>query len=297
MKSSLRNQHRPRKRFGQNFLIDQNIIAKIIHALNPSRADLLLEIGPGQAAITAKLLPLVKQLYAVEIDRDLYAQLTEHFGTKQNFCLYLADILSFDLKQIMPTVLNNIPVTSAATTSPKIRVIGNIPYNISTPLIFHLLKYSAYITDIHLMVQKEVANRLISPPGNKNYGRLTIMTQCCCDIEHLFDISPGSFTPAPAVQSSFIRMIPNITKKQTILDMQILQNITRMAFNKRRKTISNALSELADHLLSKTDKTALINSLLNNANIAPSLRPEQLTVDDYIKLSNIVVNDEQFHFT
>jgi len=277
---SLGSKHQPRKRFGQNFLIDHNIIEQILTVVDPQPQDHLVEIGPGLGAITERLLPPVAHLDAIELDRDLIAFLTEKFGADTNkFTLYNADVLRFDLNTL-------------ARPPHKFRIVGNIPYNISTPLIFHLLSFAEHIVDIHLMVQKEVAVRLNSQHGSKAYGRLSIMIQHCCQVTQLFDIGPEAFDPPPAVNSAFIRITPDPVKAAATQNIKLLRNITTAAFNQRRKTIQNALKSLRYHTGDSSDNSihhGVSAETLLAAGITPTLRPEQVSVEDYVRLSNILV--------
>ena len=186
--------HRARKRFGQNFLHDQGIIRGIVRAVSPLAGQRLLEIGPGQGAITATILDTDCQLDVIEIDRDLVQILTDKFSSRDNFRIHEGDALKFDI--------------GALAGTEKLRVVGNLPYNISTPLIFHLLSAHDCISDMHFMLQKEVVERLAAGPGSKTYGRLSIMAQYYCAIESLFDVPPEAFSPQPKVQSAIVRLTP-----------------------------------------------------------------------------------------
>ncbi|MGJ8670737.1 MAG: 16S rRNA (adenine(1518)-N(6)/adenine(1519)-N(6))-dimethyltransferase RsmA, partial [Oceanococcus sp.] len=184
------DKHRPRKRFGQNFLTDRNIIDRIVSAIAPQKDQHIVEIGPGQAALTQALLPHCGQLTAIEIDRDLSAKLQTQFAEQAHFKLLEADALKVDF---------------ATLSDRPMRLVGNLPYNISTPLVFHLLQSQAKITDFHIMLQREVADRMNAEPGNKIYGRLTVAVSLAARVDKLFDVAPGSFSPPPKVQSSIIR--------------------------------------------------------------------------------------------
>jgi len=176
--------HTPRKRFGQNFLHDQNVIAKIVSAINPHQQDNLVEIGPGQGALTCQLLPLLEQMHAVELDRDLIPLLERQCSAVGRLTIHSSDVLKFDF-------------TTLFRPDRPLRVVGNLPYNISTPLIFHLLEHQSLIQDMHFMLQKEVVDRLAAAPNSSAYGRLSIMVQRHCKIEPLFTVAPGAFTPPP----------------------------------------------------------------------------------------------------
>ena len=252
--------HRPRKRFGQNFLQSPDVIQKIIAAIKAQPKDHLIEIGPGLGVLTEFLLAQVEHLDVIEIDRDLSSQLLVSLGHSQKLTLYTQDVLHFDF---------NIFETK------NMRVVGNLPYNITTPLIFHLLKFESHIKDMHFMLQKEVVDRLCAAPNSKNYGRLSIMAQYYCETEYLFSVAPSAFYPAPKVNSAFVRLMPRPFSIQAT-NITLLQKITRDAFNLRRKRLSNALKPY----LKLEDFIAL--------ELEPSLRPEVLSVSDFVKISNYI---------
>ena len=258
--------HKPRKRFGQNFLQDPFAIRQIVDAINPRENDHLIEIGPGLGSITTSLLPFVAKLDAIELDRDLIPKLETKFNNKSNFIIHQADILQFDLPSIIPN-------------KSKARIVGNLPYNISTPLLFKLLDYRYNILDLHFMVQKEVADRLAATPGGENYGRLSVMIQYYYMVEFLFEVKPTCFKPAPKVNSAFIRLIPHEKPKEIPMNFELFKDLTTKAFNQRRKTIHNSLKSM----FAKEDFVKL--------NIDPTLRAENLSIEDYIKLSNYLVNN------
>lgn len=251
-----------KKRFGQNFLVDEFIIDNIIHAIAPKPEDHLLEIGPGIGAITLPLLSLVNKIDAVELDKDLIPILENKAQKKDNLIIHQRDILVFNLNEI--------------TSKPySLRVVGNLPYNISTPLLFHLLDQKEFIIDMHFMLQQEVAQRLAASPESKQYGRLTVMAQYHCEIEIVVAVPPHAFKPAPKVHSSFVRLKP----KQPIVtakNMASLDRVVKEAFSKRRKTLGNAL------------KTLLSAEQITSLDIDPKLRPEQISVENYVKMSNIL---------
>lgn len=259
-------EHRARKRFGQNFLHDQNIIHRIVRAIRPLRDDTLLEIGPGQGAITAELLASGCALHALELDRDLVDILTRKFGERPNFHLQQGDALKLDLAAL----------ATGAGLAPgaKFRVVGNLPYNISTPLIFHLLAQSAHIADMHFMLQKEVVERLAAEPCSKEYGRLGIMAQYFCRIEPLLDVPPGAFSPQPKVQSAVVRLTPYATLPHAAKSVENLQNVVRAAFNQRRKTLRNALQSL------------LSAEAIAACGIDAGARPETLSLAQYVALAD-----------
>ena len=252
--------HNFRKRFGQNFLVDNNIINKILDLIEPKKHDHFIEIGPGMGALTFPILDRIKHLDVIEIDRDLVKKLREHSQADQ-LSIHSADALKFDFN-------------SLCHQGQKLRLMGNLPYNISTPLLFHILNYSNTFHDLHVMVQKEVGDRICSEPNNKTYGRLSVAIQARCKTSKLFDIKPTAFYPRPKVNSSMIQLIPyqSISKQQE----QQLDRVVQLAFSKRRKKIKNALDGLF-----KTEDLRLLA-------IDPENRPENLSVKDYINLSKIL---------
>jgi 16S rRNA (adenine1518-N6/adenine1519-N6)-dimethyltransferase len=261
------NEHRARKRFGQNFLHDQRVIQRIISAIRPRGSDVLLEIGPGQGALTGGLLETGCPVRAIELDRDLVVMLEQRFGSNPLFQLQQGDALDIELKTI---------------TSEMVRVVGNLPYNISTPLIFHLLKQSDTIVDMHFMLQKEVVERLAAGPGNRDYGRLSIMTQYFCQVEPLFEVPPGAFSPQPKVQSAVVRLTPHRVLPHPAKSVLALQNVVRTAFNQRRKTLRNAVLTL----LNSEQITAL--------GIDPGARPETLSLAQFVALADCL-NEQEAH--
>jgi 16S rRNA (adenine1518-N6/adenine1519-N6)-dimethyltransferase len=256
--------HRARKRFGQHFLHDQNIIRKLVNAINPQAGQNILEIGPGQGALTFPLLQRCKKMTAIELDRDLIAILQKNARPYGELLLINQDILQFDLFSL--------------TGEQAFRVVGNLPYNISTPLMFHLLKQSDRIQDMHFMVQKEVAERIIAEPNTKHYGRLSVMMQFHCQCDFLFKVAPGSFTPPPKVDSAIIRLIPHAKAPVQIDDISMLELVVKTAFNQRRKTISNSLKKLID------------KATLTSLNINPAVRAENLTLSEYAQITQTMTN-------
>ncbi len=251
---------RARKRFGQNFLRDESVIRRIVAAVRPLPGERLLEIGPGRGALTGALLARDCRLLALELDRDLVPLLQQQFGANPNFTLQQGDALQLDL--------------AALGFDAPVRVVGNLPYNISTPLIFHLLAQAGRIRDMHFMLQKEVVERLAAGPGSKTYGRLGIMAQYFCTVESLFEVPPGAFTPAPKVQSAIVRLTPHTVLPHPARSLPALERVVRTAFNQRRKTLRNALQELIDG-----DRIAALG-------IDPGARPERLALADYVRLAD-----------
>jgi 16S rRNA (adenine1518-N6/adenine1519-N6)-dimethyltransferase len=257
--------HRARKRFGQNFLHDGNIIRRIVAGIRPQAGETLLEIGPGQGALTGALLASGCELIAVELDRDLVAMLQGRFGAEPRFQLHSGDALKVQLADL--------------AGARRVRVVGNLPYNISTPLIFHLLAQSAGIVDMHFMLQKEVVDRLAAGPGSKAYGRLGIMTQYHCRVEPLLDVPPGAFSPQPKVQSAVVRLVPHAVPPCPATSVETLQTVVRTAFNQRRKTLRNALQGLVS-----ADR-------MQQLGIDPGARPETLSLQAYVALANAISAD------
>ncbi len=263
--------HIAKKRFAQNFLHDQNIVQKIIAAVAPKKGEHVVEIGPGLGVLTAKLLPILKSMDVIEIDRDLIPKLQGACAGLGQLNIHQADVLKFDFKNLRATRVGAIHGVGAIHELP-LRIVGNLPYNISTPLIFHLLQQIEYIADMHFMLQKEVADRLAAQPGTKIYGRLSVMVQYFCQVTKLFIVPPGAFYPVPKVYSAFVRLTPHKKISVPVKDTAILEKIVKLAFNQRRKMIQNSL------------KTLISGEELINLNINPKLRPEQLSVEDYIKI-------------
>ena len=253
--------HKARKRFGQNFLHDPGIIRKIVRAISPSGQDHLVEIGPGMGAITELLLEENGQLDVIELDRDLIPGLKVKFFNYPDFTIHEADALKFDFSQLRQT-------------EEKLRVVGNLPYNISTPLIFHLLSFQGLIHDMHFMLQKEVVERLAAKPGTGEWGRLSVMAQYYCDIEALFLVPPECFKPQPKVDSAIVRMTPKQEPSLKALDEKMLADTLRSAFAQRRKTLRNNMKGL----VSSEELEALA--------IDPQRRPETLSLEEFVKLAN-----------
>lgn len=257
--------HSPRKRFGQNFLQDQTIIQKILMAFNLQKNDNVVEIGPGLGALTQPLLNQLAHLTAVEIDRDLQRYLNELFINKS------LDIIGADALTV-----------NYAQLGDNLRVIGNLPYNISTPLILHLLKFTAQIQDMHFMLQKEMVDRLVGQPGSRDYGRLSIMVQYHCYTEQLFDVPPDAFHPQPKVNSAIIRLIPYKKSPYSTVEISLLQSVVAKAFSMRRKTLANNLKGL------------FTAEQLSSLNIDPTLRPEQIPIEDFVKLANVISSNKEW---
>lgn len=260
--------HRARKRFGQNFLQDSHVIDKIVRAIRPASDECLVEIGPGMGAITEPLLDTTGKLHVVELDRDLIPILRTKFFNYPGFQIHEGDALKFDFTQLLEP-------------DQRLRIVGNLPYNISTPLIFHLLSYHERVQDMHFMLQKEVVERLAAVPGTSDYGRLSIMTQYYCKVEPLFIVGPESFSPAPKVESAIVRLSPYIDLPHPAKDLPTLQRVVREAFSMRRKTIRNTLKKL----MSAEQLEAL--------DIDTQLRPEVLSLPDYVRIADAVYAHQQ----
>jgi 16S rRNA (adenine1518-N6/adenine1519-N6)-dimethyltransferase len=257
--------HHPRKRFGQNFLHDPGSIARIVATIAPKPGDRLVEIGPGRGAITAGLLAAAGRLDVVELDRDLIPLLAERFPPATGLTIHNADALSFGLCALAPT-------------GGHLRLVGNLPYNISTPLLFRFLEQTDCIQDMHLMLQKEVVERIAADPGGRDYGRLSVGIQAYCQVDALFTLAPGAFTPAPKVDSAFLRLTPYRPLPHPVADRATLTRLVAQAFSQRRKTLRNTL------------KGALPEGLLESHGIDPGQRAEQIPVEAYIRLANAAWN-------
>jgi 16S rRNA (adenine1518-N6/adenine1519-N6)-dimethyltransferase len=249
--------HPSRKRFGQNFLADPHYVARIIHAIAPRPADNVVEIGPGLGALTRPLIEACGRIAAIEIDRDLAARLVAEYPSDR-LTLHVTDALRFDF----------------TTLGHDLRVIGNLPYNISSPMLFHLAQYDAIVRDITVMLQKEVVQRMAAAPGTAEYGRLTVMLQARFAVERLFVVPAGAFRPLPKVESAVARLVPLGRARPHIADAALFGQLVMAAFGQRRKTLRNALSAYA------TDAE------LEREGIAPGARGETLSVADYVRLAN-----------
>lgn len=256
-------QHKARKRFGQNFLIDHGIIRDIVRSVHPRKDDVIVEIGPGKGAITQLLADACDNLNVIELDRDLVPWLKVKFEKHPNFQLFQADALQFDFAQLI-------------RGDKPLRIVGNLPYNISTPLIFHLLSYANQVQDMHFMLQKEVVKRMAAQPGDSAYGRLGIMVQYYCAVEDLFDVPPTSFDPAPKVDSAIVRLIPHPQLPYPATHIKTLETLVNVAFQQRRKTLRNSLKQL----LSAEQMESLPVDL--------SLRPEEISLPEYVAMSNLL---------
>ncbi len=258
--------HKPRKRFGQNFLTDDGVIQNIARAINPKSTDHVVEIGPGQGALTGPVLQSGCRLDAVELDRDLTTLLLASFSIHAGFSLHNADALTFDYTQLQ-------------RDCQPLRVIGNLPYNISTPLLFHLLEQKACFSDMHFMLQKEVVDRIAAKPGTKHWGRLGVMCQYLCNVECLFEVPKEAFYPPPKVQSAIVRLIPKQGDATSETESRALGKATKIAFAQRRKTLRNNF------------KGIFGDDVFDNAQIEPSARAESLTIEQLLTLSRCLPDD------
>lgn len=251
--------HIPRKRFGQNFLKDQAVLDNIIQAIDPQANDHMVEIGPGLGAMTSLLLDRLTQLHVVELDRDLAAYLKQGFDPAK-LTVHESDALQFDFFQLV------------SQDQQALRIVGNLPYNISSPLLFHLAQYAPQVKDQHFMLQKEVVERMVAPPGSKTYGRLSVMLQWRYHMDLLFVVPPTAFDPPPKVDSAIVRMIP--IRQPLACDQARLEQVVTQAFSQRRKVVRNCLAGL----LTEQD--------LNDAGVDPQARAETIALEQYVALAN-----------
>ena len=257
--------HTARKRFGQNFLVSDGVIRKIIDAVAPRKGDTVVEIGPGLGALTEPLLERIDHLHVVEIDRDLIARLHERY-TAEQLTVHEGDALKFDFGSLC--------AGEEGGVGPRLRIVGNLPYNISTPILFHLAGFADQVKDMTFMLQKEVVMRMVAEPGTEEYGRLSVMLQYRFRMGRLFDVPPGAFRPAPKVMSSIVRMAPLPAEQLGARDEALLGRIVAAAFGQRRKTLRNTLREFID------------DTGLQALGIDPGLRGEKLSVEQYVAIAN-----------
>jgi 16S rRNA (adenine1518-N6/adenine1519-N6)-dimethyltransferase len=263
-------EHRARKRFGQNFLTDARVIQRIVDIIAPQPGQLILEIGPGQAALTVPLADTGADLHLVEIDRDLAASLERRFRDTANVHVHCGDALRMDLAEF--------------AAGNNFRLVGNLPYNISTPLLFHVLRWRQQIVDMHFMLQREVVERMAAQPGSKAWGRLSIMCQYYCEVTPLFSVPPEAFSPPPKVHSSIVRLLPHSRPPVRVSDMARFEQVVARAFSMRRKTLRNSLAGVLD-----ADAIAA-------AGIDPGLRPEALSLEQFAALADqIPPNNPRSH--
>ncbi len=251
----------PKKSFGQHFLHERGVIDKIVLAIDPQPGDAIVEIGPGQGALTLPLLAKHGALTAIEFDRDLLTPLAAAAREVGDLTLISGDALNVDL--------------TALAAGRRIRLVGNLPYNVSSPILFHALDHAAAIRDMHFMLQKEVVDRMAAEPGSKVYGRLSVMLQAYCRVTPLFKVPPGAFRPPPKVDSAVVRLVPRAEAEIGIADRRRFAEIVRAAFGQRRKTLRNALQSVADA------------QTISAAGLEPGLRAEQVDVAGFVRLANL----------
>jgi len=252
--------HTPRKRFGQNFLHDSSVIDRIVRAVAPKTGQKLVEIGPGLGALTLPILQQLGRLQVVELDRDLIPKLEALCADQGELTVHSADALKFDFAAL-------------CDENEKLRLVGNLPYNISTPLIFHLLQSVERIHDMHFMLQYEVVQRMAAPPGGRDYGRLSVMSQYYCQVQALFTVRPGAFNPPPKVNSAIVRLTPHQEPLVEVGEVELFAKVVRQAFSQRRKTLRNTLRPL------------LSAEAIESCDIDPSLRAESLSLAQFASLS------------
>ena len=254
--------HRPRKRFGQHFLRDSNVLERIVAAIRPMPGDRLVEIGPGLGALTRPLLEIAGDLDAVELDRDLLEPLRDHCAGVGTLRIHHGDALKFDFAALRGM-------------GSRLRVVGNLPYNISTPLLFHLLDQASHLRDLHFMLQQDVVERMAAGPGEEAYGRLSVMLQYRCRVEMLFAVGPESFRPPPKVRSAVVRLVPRETSSVAVRDERLFAEVVRRSFAQRRKTLRNALRGWLDI------------TQIEAAGVDPGARPETLDLAAFAALSEL----------
>ncbi|MGI1680169.1 MAG: 16S rRNA (adenine(1518)-N(6)/adenine(1519)-N(6))-dimethyltransferase RsmA [Cellvibrionaceae bacterium] len=275
-------EHTPRKRFGQNFLTDSGIIEKIVRYIAPEPTDNLIEIGPGQGAITIPLLAMCSHLNVVELDRDLVARLTLLKGQYPDLTIHQGDALAFDF--------STLACEEGETKS--LRILGNLPYNISTPLIFHLLSFSDIVKDMHFMLQKEVVERMAAKEGSKTYGRLSVMVQYACKVTNLFPVPPECFNPRPKVDSAIVRLEPYQDFPYPADNLDLFKKLVNTCFQHRRKTLRNNLRALiSKEAIEQLDSKSKSDDKTQNFSIDMARRPETLSVVEYVNLANTLHRD------
>lgn len=265
-------QHFAKKRFGQNFLVDDTVINRIVDSIQPAADDLMIEIGPGLGAMSKPLLARLNQLHVIELDRDIIPKLVKNcmfadVANKNKLLVNEKDVLKFDFAEFYTR-----QIASAPGANRKLRIVGNLPYNISTPVLFHLLNYRDIIQDMHFMLQKEVVDRIVASPGNKHYGRLSVMIQAFCHAQALFEVPPYAFQPAPKVVSAILRLQPSPQFEEQIKDFSLFEKLVRQAFSQRRKTLKNTLKNICSV------------AQIEQAGLSTTQRAEELSVSDFVNL-------------
>jgi len=256
--------HTARKRFGQNFLVDTHYISRIVDAIAPQPDERIVEIGPGLAALTRSLVERAGHVTAIEIDRDLAARLAQELPPDK-LTLVVGDALTIDF----------------AGFGSRLRIVGNLPYNISSPLLFHLARHEALLRDVHVMLQREVVARMTATPGTPDYGRLTVMLQVRFAMTRLFTVPPGAFRPQPKVDSAVARLVPLRERAPSIDDPALFERVVAASFGQRRKTLRNALRPLCDE------------ATMHDAAIDPGVRGETLSVADFVRLANVMATRDR----
>lgn len=256
--------HKHKKQFGQNFLNNGHIINQIVASIRPLATDHMVEIGPGEAALTEPLIEVVKRLDIIEIDNDLIGPLKIRFASKPAFNLHHTDALAFDYGSLLEF-----------EPEQPLRIVGNLPYNISSPLLFHLLNFSEHIKDMHFMLQKEVVDRLTAEPGVKAYGRLSVMIQYACQTEYLFTVGPENFTPPPKVDSAIVRLLPYSEKPFVADNETVFADVVRQSFSQKRKTLRNCLKGWLDA------------EQIESCGVNPTARAETVSVEKFVELANL----------
>ena len=258
-----------KKHLGQNFLHEKGVIAKIVQAIDPQPGDEIVEIGPGQGALTFPLLQRHGALTAIEFDRDLHAPLQAAARAHGTLRLVEGDVLGVDFSAL---------AAELAPADGRIRLVGNLPYNLSSPILFHALDHAGAIRDMHFMLQKEVVERMAAGPGSKVYGRLSVMLQAYCAVTPLFTVPPGAFRPAPKVDSAVVRLVPKPADRIEVADRTMFAHVVRAAFGQRRKTLRNALQGVADA------------PAIEAAGLRADARAEQVEVAGFIRLANLLAS-------
>ena len=267
MTDNVHQGHRARKRFGQNFLHDPQVIGRIVKAIAPKPGETLVEIGPGLGALTEPVVAAAGHLTVIELDRDLAQRLREHPQLAEKLTIYQADAMKFDFNSLLQQ-------------GQKLKVFGNLPYNVSTPLLFHLFSYADQIENMHFMLQKEVVQRMTAVHGSKAFGRLSVMTQYYCEAMPVVEVGPGAFKPAPKVDSAVVRLLPRAVAERAAVPAEVLNRVCLEAFNQRRKTIRNCFSNFASA------------EQLEQLGLNPGLRPEQLAVADFVRVAQWLQQQE-----
>ena len=265
--------HIPRKRFGQHFLVDAQVIADIVSAIHPQRHDTLVEIGPGLAALTEPLFARLDVLHVVEIDRDIIVRLKKRFDPAR-LKIHEGDALAFDFGALAEPL-------KTASGKPSLRIVGNLPYNISTPILFHLAGFADKTIDMHFMLQKEVIDRMVAEPASSDYGRLSVMLQYRFHMENLLDVPPDAFDPPPRVDSAVVRMIPKTAAELPEVNAADFSKVVAAAFSQRRKMLRNTLKDIF---------AGDVSERLESLNIPPTARAEELSGEAFVRLARAMAS-------